>query len=855
MRRDATKLYRFALYGRSGSGKTCFLATMAMGAVGHARGITCERMPVTVSKPQEGQDGKDEGGAHAERVGLHAGKEWIDKALRTLESGQRPDANPPTFDGVPATVDFKIGTPTRGDFLVRTVDYSGELIHPGEEHQENSHVNALKKCLAGCDGFVVLAETPRSPDNYSVLSDELRLLREAFASLRESNESTQTPVAVVITKWDRRSEVDFSEPEGEVAKLRDYLAASLSHMSLVETIRNAQVHQEEVLAKSAIGFFAGNCGVFPATAFGRSVQRDGFDSPIVGGQRPFGLLEPFVWLAERRDCLDAEDIKSRWSKHRRSCWLPWKWPQTVGIAQAATKLLRKMPHKSADTSVVRGVRRAASWSLTISVGAWLFLATLAVEFVYEASRTFQFSEFVATSKHPSTKESELRELRGWFDRYSRTWNGSVFCPGADEALTRVAEIDRVIDDRYWTKVERENDPAAKAKAAKEYLAACENGVHAAECGRIGNEHNASLSRQDNSDWLSNRQKQFESARNESDLQQLQTELQQTPPLPKPDFATDDQRQALRKLRDDTATQLAKLRSEQEWKQFIAAYGDAVKADDPVAASRLLAARQPRDSQWDDLVANFTGDVDAIVDRCMAARLTNHRYADAERFVDDGRRAMKELEATIRAANSTLADRLLEGQRNLQRAIDRIELLHDKHLYEQVQSRKDSESCRNYLDTAPLKAMRFDVQKYIDHIHAQAKPMSATVEVKIKWDKNYGYGHDNIVRVVVNGVPVLKTSEYVAATAGELSGLVGTFRISQKQLNDPVKIEVSIVEDDLFDDDDAGQGVATVKVRELIDGRLIPLRPKDGSPLENEARLQFAKDDVPKEPELPPWKAP
>lgn len=850
MRRNVEKFYRFALYGRSGSGKTCFLSTMAMGAVGHSRGLTCERMPVTVSKPQEGADvGKSP--EDDERIGLHAGKAWIDSALRALESGNRPDPNPPTFDGVPATVDYQIGTPLRGDFLVRTVDYSGELIHPGEEHQEQSHVNALKSCLANCDGFLILAEAPRSPDDHKVLSDELRLLRESFASLQEPNDSTHTPVAVVITKWDRWSEVEYSGPEGEIDKLRDYLAENLSHNSLVETIRNAQVHQEDGIDTSALGLFDGNTGVFPATAFGQSVQRDGFDSPVVGQQRPFGLLEPFVWLAERRDYLDANQINHGWSGHRRTCWLPWKWPETVGIAATAKRLLRKMPMKSPDTSVVRSVRRAASFSLTVSVIAWLFLVALGVEIVYEGVRTYQFTEAVAMSENPSSEETVLLEKRGWFDDYSRAWNGFLFRPGADEALARVSKIDRLIDDRYWKKVEEGTELTARAQAAKEYLDSCPNGLHAAECAKIVNEHEASLARQKNADWLSNRQNQFDSAEDEQSLQQLHEELQQH--LPEPDFATDEQRQAFRKLRADTATKLAKIRSEKGWQQFVAAYGDAIQADDSVVSSRLLAARQPRDGQWEELVKKFPNDVQAIVGRCLTARLSNHQYDHASRVVDDSRRSLKELETTLRSHDSLLADLLLKGQRELQPESDRVESQHDRYLYEHVRTRKDKESCRSYLDHAPLQAMRSKVEAYINHLENIAKPMTAKVKVEIKWDKNYDYGQHNVVRVYLDGVRVLKTSKYIPATPGELSGVVDDFQVKNKRLGDSVKIRVTIVEDDTFSDDDAGQGVATVRIRELIGGRFIPLPPQDGSPVKNQARLTIAKEDVPKEPELPPWK--
>lgn len=159
-RRDARRYYRFALYGRSGSGKTCVLAEMALGAIGHSGGLTCERLPVTVPKPDG--DPSSWGAAETAAAALHAGKEWIDEAVTALRLGKCPSFNPPVFDrNTPLTVDFQIGSPGRGLTLIRTIDYSGELIHPDEEHNHESLTNALKSCLQEFDGFLILADTPR----------------------------------------------------------------------------------------------------------------------------------------------------------------------------------------------------------------------------------------------------------------------------------------------------------------------------------------------------------------------------------------------------------------------------------------------------------------------------------------------------------------------------------------------------------------------------------------------------------------------------------------------------------------------------------------------------------------------
>ena len=98
---------------------------------------------------------------------------------------------------------------------------------------------------------------------------------------------------------------------------------------------------------------------------------------------------------------------------------------------------------------------------------------------------------------------------------------------------------------------------------------------------------------------------------------------------------------------------------------------------------------------------------------------------------------------------------------------------------------------------------------------------------------------------------LAPPEYVKPTPGRLSGPIGSFQLVGKRLHDAVRLRVKIVEEDTFGDDDAGQGFATVTVGELREARSFPLRPKDGSPLTNEATFRI-ENGLPREEPLPPW---
>ncbi|MGQ9505050.1 MAG: hypothetical protein ACUVQR_09065 [Thermogutta sp.] len=134
LREPPKRYYQFALYGRSGSGKTCVLGAMARGPVGHPNGLTCTRLPVDV--PENSED--------PEAQALHSGKRWIDEAVAALDRGDLPSPNRPEDPELAPMVDFELSSPERGIVRIRTIDYSGELINPEDESDPESLATKLK---------------------------------------------------------------------------------------------------------------------------------------------------------------------------------------------------------------------------------------------------------------------------------------------------------------------------------------------------------------------------------------------------------------------------------------------------------------------------------------------------------------------------------------------------------------------------------------------------------------------------------------------------------------------------------------------------------------------------------------
>ncbi|MEJ7638434.1 MAG: hypothetical protein WKF75_10790, partial [Singulisphaera sp.] len=82
MSRHAPRTFRLALYGRSGSGKTCILAALAMPLAPHPRGTTCTRL---YPDPTSGKT------RHAAQV---AGYGWVEAAIGQIKKGKMPEPNP-----------------------------------------------------------------------------------------------------------------------------------------------------------------------------------------------------------------------------------------------------------------------------------------------------------------------------------------------------------------------------------------------------------------------------------------------------------------------------------------------------------------------------------------------------------------------------------------------------------------------------------------------------------------------------------------------------------------------------------------------------------------------------------------
>ncbi len=847
--------YRFALYGRSGSGKTCVLATIEMGAIGHSRGLACVGLPVQAVRPT----GDPKSWTEEERVaaGLHAGADWIDAAVGKLKSREIPDANAP--DGVTLAYRFTLGCPQRGQSVIHTIDYAGELLDPDGLKDPVGLAASLQHDLEIYDGFLLIAETP-CPENSNIaqLNIELTRLRKSFAAIEESGAKLQTPVAVLLTKWDRYSTVDESHPENELGKAQAFLndERHLGYKSLVNSIQNAMVNQPDINDSRTLGLTFGNCAVFPATAFGQAVRTNAQEKPAAAC-RPFGVLEPFVWLADRRDQLDADALDRAWISLRSQFWNPLR----VGrVTREALRLSRRIPHKVDRPSVIADkvsrIRTQAASILVTVVVSWCGILGLMTASSIGFVNRREFEGQKAVIENSQASEEQLRAAQSFFNEYRLRWKGLLFAPSSTAAETMQKVIDDELDTRYWLPVTKANDDLAQAATmAKAYLDKQPNGRHVAEAHQKVEEWDATQARTANVAWLAKAHRLFDAAMKDKTIEKWKTVVDYCQSeFTHPQAATDEQNKDRHKLIDESTRALAGVIEIITWEQFAKNYREMLDRDAFKLAAELLIKSKQRDEKWQKLVREFPGEVQQRLERQVAKSLKATQFDKARSEVANAQTAAEFLEVALRPSHRELAELILSRiRKDLSPVKDRIDIEQDQALYSTVIKHRDLTACDEYLRGDRPRWMKAEVEKFRDHLRAISGPLNLTVSIFVTWDAAYDFGDHNVVAVFADGIQAFKSPAYVPAIPGKMSGAIGSFPLAKVKRETSITFKADIVEKDVVWDDDGGKGTATFKVSELLAGpKSFPLRPTDGGTLMNQLILKVTSGN-PDEPSLPKWK--
>ena len=806
------KIYRFALYGLSTSGKTSLLAALAMPRYPHPLGYTCIWRVIEDLPPLSQQE--------QHLITLHSSKEWLEKAIKQLSSGQVPTPNPPSNEDF--IFEYEFTASTHQTFRVELIDYSGELLNPNLS--SSTQAKQLRQKLKKMDGILVLAEAPstKNQNNHTEQTyTDLYPLRQAFSLLRgenQENAALDIPIALLITKWDKYSDIDYANPATEQSKLENFLNSNPPppHKGLCDVLH--------------FSVTKGNFKVFPVSALGacevvfennKSIERPKQINPL----NSFGLEDPFIWVAQRRDAIDLQNFYEQATTSLK------------GYKPKGLELLNRFPKGSEQAKQIQMLLQASKKAQRKRI-FYTIISIIVLWFVAETSiDLFNYRKNIVAANNPHTTHEEIDRAEKWLTEYLATpyfrhMISKIFL-SRKKVQSLLQDLQKRRDDFMWGPVEKAlkmKDLAAAYIPVSEYLKYYPYGQHAQQAQDIKRR------------WqqLEN-QKEFRrisalaqtSWQNKDQLRKLLKELSQLPKYP---AETDEMRQQRIDLENQISEQLVKLTEKQEWKRFLENFNQNLEAKNfQVAANLLMNSHQP------------------------AAKLTplknTFKTVTIQSLQQDVTQALKEkrLEFAVNLLNkyTKLPSELKLADNDIKISQLRREIAEkqDQALYEVVRTRKDLASVIQYLQQAPLKTMAKYVSKYktyLDKIAPNATIHDLQLKLaQIHWENVND--DDNLVRVYLNGQLVI--NKKVDARPNTTTANVGTSLFFTAKANVLITIKITIINEDIFFDDDYGQGRVEKPLSELVDGYNLVLHDKSGT---KTATVTLKIKGYPKAPDLPAW---
>jgi hypothetical protein len=441
------KVYRIGVFGGSESGKTSLLAALGLDASVrvHPTGIVCARRTDLSGLPKPQSLGTADNFKAARTdpvVSFHLANQYIGEAERQLRAKQSPapTATPPLL------LAYDFAAPGRGQFTVELTDYAGESLTPDASDSDNAR--KLYDWLRQVDALLVFAEVPRPGQPADESPRGLRLLHQAMMKLPEllgEGGKLTRPVALLLTKWDRRDGT-ASEGVSRDEAVQRFLADSSPHRVVWQQLQS----------------IASCPAVYPVSAYGAAVTDDATkasaDRPARVPLPSFGLEEPFVWACRHVDDADLTELKadggSRWR------WLDFK------LHARARELASRLPRGSAGSVAAEVIRRKAGWyrftrraAAGASTACVLLFTAQSVASARLRADNGQWAE-ANKADDPETRRPLLIDYLA--DRPS----------GAHrlEAERQIEEIDKQYADGRWTRVTQATSPEPRLGLLTSYLA-------------------------------------------------------------------------------------------------------------------------------------------------------------------------------------------------------------------------------------------------------------------------------------------------------------------------------------------------------------------------------------------------
>lgn len=744
--------YRFALIGTTQTGKSCILAQLAQNRDGDAQGrfkSTLLRDKRSLTTEEEKQQKFDEKLRKVKNY--QVGLERLDAVIQKLENGEKPDATN-VIEENRLMLDFEMGSVERGDFLVAMEDYSGEHINLEHLNDPDSLTSLFNERFSKYDGLVFVVDTFQEEDDTFRAEQMVQALDGFFSTLKGKRvmELGSMPVALIFSRWDKYSEIDFNDPEGEFRKLEEFCALPRVAFcgQIIRSIRVAAASIQKEKTKmpedpesqltDGENEKDENYRIFPVSAFGKA-RKDGEDFVPVLGSKAFGIVEPFVWLANQCDQIQmlrmrkmAEELKALRG------WDPLKW--FCGRKTAGELLdLVKAQKNRIPTVHEEWHRELKEFQSLASKTQWKVFRTrfgvcLIGFFIAAAvALSWRMSVWQGKLNDPKVTVAQLEEI-AWEVR------------GVDEFLTtlrlsrlpllcNVSKIRQEISDRTegasWSRVKKAAEGSQEQCAlAKEYLKYHPLGTYVEEARRIVTDYESKV---DEELWM-----EIQNAASAEKTGFLETYLEKVKSQEIPGIHKSEAELLLEKIKIDGkwAKELSVYEGSQTMEKAAdhmkklmrdfgpERWGTLVKEDFPKRIDRLLNS------------ANLKVDPETCIQNCETAK-----------------KIFKEVgETAVSYAQNDAMAVMTEEMRKVETQLKPvfIERL-DRKLYEEVRTGHEGE-CKQYLERMEKYGggkMKDHVQKMAEFYERLVTPQTFTCTGTVTWGHKIT-NHNLRVEIFVDG---------------------------------------------------------------------------------------------------------
>jgi hypothetical protein len=847
--------YKFALFGIKSSGKTCILSVLALPRVSNPKGFTCtwiEHVP-----------GHEISTNSAETINAEdpfvVGAKWLKESKELLKKGDLPA--PTEITNIMRFL-FEFSSKENGSISVELIDYSGELLVTRADT-----ATKLKQIMRDCDGLLVLAEVPKPDSGSGDLAYGFDDLSKAFATLakeRESGPKQEWPIALLFNKWDRR--LDGKEGITSIGQeaIDNYLSESPEppHKSLVDKITNLIGNE--------------NIRCFPISAFGsHDITQDGKEVPKTHGQmlKTINLEDGFIWLAERSDNLKVKMLLE--SSEKTSWWMTQQLIFGVrpdfNVAQssaiknwfcgisarkgmdAAWDISHKLPAESEIKEKANKILRIFRLKALAQLASFILMIILSAEFLEIGYDGVKYREISARRENPATDGKILVKDEEWLTSYYASPNyrhflSRIWVLTKNQAKTKATEWANKRDEFDWMKVvstKDNKDGPNEIKFAKEYLYDFPTGKHSSEAEEIIAIATTKEMRQINKDYLDNLKTKIDSVTvdESASVKTISDLLDDIYKLPHPTYAYEDDFNKQRELRElavmkqKATTILIAMVTLEKFKQE---YYSLIRNENVLEGASLLKSRMESDIEM--LKIDFRSKAPEIIVKRATKDLNDQLY-------DSARKKLNETQ------DANVSELLTLAQIKSIRMMDaKINIAEDKDLYDQFKKYMSTKSIDNYLEKAPLKTMKKEVDGYKAYLGKLMGEVEVNLDCnRIFWDKNYCgniYNFRSNFRVFVNGKEIISKTNINSTPGAETGGGSGKVKIN---LNNEVNIEVKV--DSVYGNfwDSIGPkcgGIFKGKYSELQSSITMELKTPDNSFVNKNTLIL---DGIPMAPSLPDWK--